>query len=108
MVRSNQDMGNDYIIEFTPPTTEEIRNARPLATVLRHDALSRDCSHPVRGFRRWSRCLIRPGARPGAIGFRRFWKRVDSAERQYRYPLVANRTASIWLHYKTPVVGKNN
>jgi len=40
LVRSNQDMGNDYIIELTPPTTEEIRNARPLATVLPHDALT--------------------------------------------------------------------
>jgi len=40
LVRSNEDMGNDYIIEFTPPTTEEIRNARPLATVLPHDALT--------------------------------------------------------------------
>ena len=33
-------MGNDYISEFTPPTTEEIRNARPLATVLSQDALT--------------------------------------------------------------------
>ena len=41
LVRSNEDMGNDYIIEFTPPTTEEIRNARPFATVLPHDALAR-------------------------------------------------------------------
>ena len=40
MVRSNEDMGNDYIIEFTPPTTEEIRNAGPLATVLPQDALT--------------------------------------------------------------------
>jgi hypothetical protein len=40
LVRSNEDMGNDYIIEFTPPTTEEIRDARPLATVLPHDALT--------------------------------------------------------------------
>ena len=24
LVRSNEDMGKDYIIEFTPPTTEEI------------------------------------------------------------------------------------
>jgi hypothetical protein len=39
LVRSNEDMGNDYIIELTPPTTEEIRNARPLATVLPQDAL---------------------------------------------------------------------
>ena len=41
MVRSNEDMGNDYIVELTPPTTEEIRNARPLATVLPQDALTR-------------------------------------------------------------------
>ena len=40
LVRSNEEMGNDYIIELTPPTTEEIRNARPLATVLPHDALT--------------------------------------------------------------------
>jgi hypothetical protein len=33
-------MGNDYIIELTPPTTEEIRNARLLATVLPDDALT--------------------------------------------------------------------
>jgi hypothetical protein len=38
LVRSNEDMGTDYIIELTPPTTEEI--ARPLATVLPHDALT--------------------------------------------------------------------
>jgi hypothetical protein len=40
LVRSNEDMGNDYIIELTPPTTEEIRNARPLATVLPQDAIT--------------------------------------------------------------------
>jgi hypothetical protein len=40
LVRSNEDMGNDYISEFTPPTSEEIRNARPLATVLPQDALT--------------------------------------------------------------------
>ena len=40
LVRSNDDMGNDFIIEFTPPTTEEIRNAPPLATVLPQDALT--------------------------------------------------------------------
>jgi hypothetical protein len=33
-------MGDDYVIEFTPPTTEEIRNAGPLATVLPQDALT--------------------------------------------------------------------
>ena len=26
-VPSNEDMGNDYITELTPPTTKEIRNA---------------------------------------------------------------------------------
>jgi hypothetical protein len=40
VVRSNEDMGKDYIIELTPPTTEEIRNARPLASVLPQDALT--------------------------------------------------------------------
>ena len=40
LVRSNEEMGKDYIIELTPPTTEEIRNARPLATVLPQDALT--------------------------------------------------------------------
>jgi len=33
LVCSNKDMGKDYIIELTPLTTEEIRNARLLATV---------------------------------------------------------------------------
>jgi hypothetical protein len=41
LVRSNEDMGNDYIIELKPPTAEEIRNARPLATVL-----TPGCPHP--------------------------------------------------------------
>jgi hypothetical protein len=40
LVRSNEDMGNEYIIGLTPTTTEEIRNARPLATVLPRDALT--------------------------------------------------------------------
>jgi hypothetical protein len=40
LVCSNEDMGNDYISEFTPPSTEEIRNARSLAMVLPHDALT--------------------------------------------------------------------
>ena len=38
LVRSNEEMGKDYIIELTLPTTEEIRNARPLGTVLPRDA----------------------------------------------------------------------
>src|ERR1700723_563757 len=40
LVRSNEDMGNEYIIELTPPTTEEIRNARPLAAVLPEDVMT--------------------------------------------------------------------
>jgi len=40
LVRSNEVMENDYIIEFTPPTAEEIRNARALATVLPQDVLT--------------------------------------------------------------------
>jgi hypothetical protein len=40
LVRSNEDMGIDYISEFTQPTTEETRNARPLATVLPQDILT--------------------------------------------------------------------
>jgi len=40
LVRSNEEMGKDYIIQFTPPRAEEIRNARPLARVLPHDALT--------------------------------------------------------------------
>jgi hypothetical protein len=40
LVRSNEDMGKHYVIELTPPTTEEIWNALPLATVLPQDALT--------------------------------------------------------------------
>ena len=40
LVRSNEDRGNDYIAELTPPTTEEIMNARSLATVIPHDVLT--------------------------------------------------------------------
>jgi len=41
LVRSNEDMGNDYIEnDFMSPTTEEIRNARPLVTVLPEDIVS--------------------------------------------------------------------
>ncbi len=40
LVRSNEYMGKDYISELTPPTIEEIRNARPLATVLPQDAIT--------------------------------------------------------------------
>src|ERR1700674_3654290 len=38
LVRSNEDMGSDYIEnDFMSPTTEEIRNARPLVAVLPED-----------------------------------------------------------------------
>jgi hypothetical protein len=41
LVRSNADLGNDYIEnDFGPPTTEEIRNARPLAAVLPQDVIA--------------------------------------------------------------------
>jgi hypothetical protein len=42
LVRSNEDMGSDYIQnDFRSPTTEEIRNARPLVAVLPEDIVSR-------------------------------------------------------------------
>ena len=40
LVRSNEDMGNHCVAEFTQPTAKEIRNARPLAMVLPQDALT--------------------------------------------------------------------
>ena len=42
LIRSNEDLGNDYIEnDFMAPTNEEIRNARPLQTILPEDVLSR-------------------------------------------------------------------
>jgi hypothetical protein len=42
LVRSNLDMGNDYIgNDLLSPTTEEIRDARPLAMVLPQEVLNR-------------------------------------------------------------------
>jgi hypothetical protein len=42
LVRSNEDMGSDYIEnDFMSPTTEEIRNARPLVAVLPEDIVIR-------------------------------------------------------------------
>jgi hypothetical protein len=41
LVRSNEDLGNEYIEnDFMSPTIEEISDARPLATVLPQDVLS--------------------------------------------------------------------
>ena len=42
LVCSNEDMGSDYIEnDSMSPTTEEIRNARPLVSVLPEDIVSR-------------------------------------------------------------------
>jgi hypothetical protein len=42
LIRSNEDLGNDYIEnDFMAPTNEEIRNARPLQTILPDDVLIR-------------------------------------------------------------------
>jgi hypothetical protein len=41
LVRSNENLGDDYIEnDFMSPTTEEIRNARPLAAVLPQDVMT--------------------------------------------------------------------
>ena len=41
LVRSNEEMGTDFIEnDLMSPTTDEIRKARPLATVLPRDVLS--------------------------------------------------------------------
>ena len=41
LVRSNPDMGNDYIEnDLLSPTTEEIKDARPFAMVLPQDVLN--------------------------------------------------------------------
>ncbi len=41
LVRSNEDLGSDYIEnDFMYPSTEEIRNARPLVAVLPEDLMS--------------------------------------------------------------------
>jgi hypothetical protein len=42
LIRANEDLGNDYIEnDFMLPTNEEIRNARPLQTILPEDVLIR-------------------------------------------------------------------
>jgi len=54
LVRSNEDLGNDYIEnDFGPPTTEEIRNARPLAAVLPQDVMTHVTSRDNRLRRSW-------------------------------------------------------
>jgi hypothetical protein len=75
LVRSNEEMGNDYIIELTSPTTEEIRKAHPLATVLPQDALIHAMLIAVSLCARTEddRCVVRPVHNR----FRTFRKRVD-------------------------------
>jgi hypothetical protein len=42
LIRSNQELGNDYIEnDLMRPTVEEIRNARPLAAVLPDEVMAR-------------------------------------------------------------------
>ena len=42
LVRSDEDLGDDYMNnDFTSTTTEEILNARPLAAVVSQDAMTR-------------------------------------------------------------------
>jgi hypothetical protein len=42
LIGSNEDLGNDYIEnDVMAPTNEEIRNARPLQTILPEDVLIR-------------------------------------------------------------------
>ncbi len=80
LVRSNEDMGNDYITnEFTSPTTEEIRHARPLATVLPQDVLTHAMLIAVTCVRVEKMiALCRKGAHNR---FRTLWIRVVPAER---------------------------
>jgi hypothetical protein len=61
LVRSNLDMGNDYIEnDLLSPTTEEIRDARPLAIVLPQEVLNRAAliaTTLCRGYTRVNRCI---------------------------------------------------
>ena len=67
LVRSNEDMGSDYVEnDFMSPTTEEIRNARPLVVVLPEDIVRRAtliasvlCAGTERGSFSGSRRLLR-------------------------------------------------
>lgn len=60
LVRSNEDMGDDYIEnDFMTPATEEIRNARPLMAVLPEDIVSRA---------RLIASALCPGTEDGSVG----------------------------------------
>jgi hypothetical protein len=41
LIRSNEDLGNEYTDDFMTPTVEEIQDARPLATVLPKRVMAR-------------------------------------------------------------------
>jgi hypothetical protein len=46
LIRASEDIGNDYIEnDFMLPTNEEIRNARPLQTILPEDGLKSCRAH---------------------------------------------------------------
>ena len=69
---SNDDMGKDCVIEFTPPTTEEIRKARALAngpTPGCPHPCPADYSDPVRLQKMIALCR-----KAGAIASKRYWK----------------------------------
>ena len=74
LIRSNPDMGNDYIEnDLLSPTTEEIKDARPLAMVLPQDVLNRAMLIAA--------TLLCCVVRPAHNRFGTFGKRVGSAER---------------------------
>jgi hypothetical protein len=63
LVRSNEEMGSDYIEnDFMSPTTEEIRNARPLVLVLPEEhcePCEADCISSLCWYRRRSCGVVR-------------------------------------------------
>ena len=78
LVRSNPDMGNDYIEnDLLSPTTEEIKDARPLAMVPPQDVLNRAMLIAA--------TLLCCVVRPAHNRFGTFGKRVGSAERWSGY-----------------------
>jgi hypothetical protein len=66
-------MPRDYVIELTPPTPEDTRNDRQLATVLPEDALAPAMliAAIVCAGKKRSRCVVRPAHNR----FRTVWKR---------------------------------
>ena len=90
LVRLNEDMGNDYIIELTPPTAEEIRNARPLPST--RNGPTPGCPHPCHamliaatlcvGAEEGSGCVVTPARTTASKRFRNGWTELsDDQER---------------------------